>query len=406
MLLFILACRLKLLNLLILKTKQKGEDNMSLKKLGLLSAALATTMLMSGTTFANTPSELEEIRDSYIFVFDNSVAPGQAKGLANRAVSRAGGTMRHTYDGALRGFSARMSATAAARLAANNPNIAYYEADQIMRVVAPPPGKGPGGGGGDTGGNDPVQETPWGITRVNGTSGIGLTAWVIDSGVDQDHADLNVDTARSANFITKGKDTKDDGNGHGTHVAGTIAAIDNDIGVIGVAAGASVVGIRVLDNRGSGSNSGVIAGVNYVAANCAPNDVANMSLGGGFSQALNDAVVAASASCTFVLAAGNESTSATTKSPASANGPNIVTVSAFAQGDTWASFSNYGNPPVDCAGPGVAVKSTYKDGGYATLSGTSMASPHVAGVYLLGNARADGTVSGDPDGNADTICVH
>ena len=99
-------------------------------------------MLMSGTSFANTPSELEEIRDSYIFVFDNSVAPGQAKGLANRA----GGTMRHTYEGALRGFSARMLATAAAKLAENNPNIAYYEADQIMRVVAPPPGKGKPGG--------------------------------------------------------------------------------------------------------------------------------------------------------------------------------------------------------------------------------------------------------------------
>ena len=379
---------------------------MSLKKLGLLSAGLATCMFMTNIASAKTPFEIEEVRDSYIFVFNNSVAPGQARGLANRAVSRAGGTMRHTYDGAFRGFSARMSATAAAKIAANNPNIAYYEADQIMRVIAPPPGKGPNkGGGGDTGG-DPAQETPWGITRVNGTSGVGLTAWVIDSGVDQDHADLNVDTARSANFITKGKDTKDDGNGHGTHVAGTIAAIDNNIGVIGVAAGATVVGVRVLDNRGSGSNSGVIAGVNYVAANCAPNDVANMSLGGGFSQALNDAVIAASASCTFVLAAGNESTDANTKSPASANGSNIVTVSAFAQGDTWASFSNYGNPPVDCAGPGVAVKSTYKDGGYATLSGTSMASPHVAGVYLLGNAQADGTVSGDPDGNPDTICVH
>lgn len=378
---------------------------MSFKKISLLSAGFATCMMMTSVASANTPSEIEEVRDSFIFVFDDSVANGQARGLANRAVGRAGGTMRHTYDGAIRGFSARMSPTAAAKLAANNPNIAYYEADQIMRVVAPPPGKGPGGGG-DTGGGDPAQETPWGITRVNGASGVGLTAWVIDSGVDQDHADLNVDTARSANFITKGKDTKDDGNGHGTHVAGTIAAIDNDIGVIGVAAGATVVGVRVLDNRGSGSNSGVIAGVNYVAANCAPNDVVNMSLGGGFSQALNDAVVAASASCTFVLAAGNESTDANTKSPASANGANIVTVSAFAQGDSWASFSNFGNPPIDCAGPGVAVKSTYKDGGYATLSGTSMASPHVAGVYLLGNAQADGTVSGDPDGNADTICVH
>lgn len=377
---------------------------MSFKKLSLLTAGLATCMFFSSAASAQMPSEIEEIRDVYIFAFNDNVTPGQAAGLANREVSRAGGTMKHTYDGAFKGFAARMSPQAAERLAANNPNIAYYEADSIMRVVAPPPGKGPGGGDGGT--TDPAQTTPWGTTRVNGTSGVGLTAWVIDSGVDQDHNDLNVDTARSANFISKGKSTVDDGNGHGTHVAGTIAAIDNNIGSVGVAAGATVVGIRVLDNRGSGSTSGVIAGINYVAANCASNDVANMSLGGGFSQALNDAVVAASSSCTFVLAAGNESTDAATKSPASANGNNIVTVSAFAEGDRWASFSNFGNPPVDCAGPGVAVYSTYKDGGYATLSGTSMASPHVAGVLLLGNSRTDGAVSGDPDGNADPICVH
>ena len=112
--------------------------------------------------------------------------------------------------------------------------------------------------------------------------------------MDQDHPDLNVDTARSANFVSRGRDTKDDGNGHGTHVAGTIGAIDNNIGVIGVAPGAPIVGVRVLNNNGSGSLSDVIAGIDYVAANAAPGDVANMSLGGGVSQALDDAVIAAS----------------------------------------------------------------------------------------------------------------
>ncbi|MDP2958087.1 MAG: S8 family serine peptidase, partial [Longimicrobiales bacterium] len=155
--------------------------------------------------------------------------------------------------------------------------------------------------------------------------------------------------------------------------------------------------------RGSGSYSNVIAGVDYVAANGASGDVANMSLGGPFSQALNDAVVAASARVKFALAAGNESTSATTRSPASANGPNIYTVSAFANGDTWASFSNFGNPPVDFGAPGVSILSTYKGGAYATFNGTSMASPHVAGILLMGSIRADGTVSGDPDGIADRI---
>jgi len=129
-----------------------------------------------------------------------------------------------------------------------------------------------------------------------------------------------------------------------------------------------------------------------------------MSLGGGVSQALDDAVVAAAATgVKFTLAAGNESDDANNHSPARANGPNIYTVSAFSQGDNWASFSNFGNPPVDYAEPGVAIPSTYKNGGYATFSGTSMAAPHLAGILLTGRARSDGTVNGDPDGDPDTI---
>ncbi|NNC61208.1 MAG: S8 family serine peptidase, partial [Eudoraea sp.] len=149
----------------------------------------------------------------------------------------------------------------------------------------------------------------------------------------------------------------------------------------------------------------------HVAANGSNNDVANMSLGGGFSQAINDAVIAAAGTgVKFALAAGNESTDAGTKSPASANGPNIYTISAMSQGegdnvDNWASFSNYGNPPVDFCEPGVAIKSTWKGGGYNTISGTSMASPHACGLLLLGGISNGGTVNGDPDGNADIIGI-
>lgn len=279
--------------------------------------------------------------------------------------------------------------------------IDYIEQDQILSVSM----GGPPGGGGGGGGSDP-QVTPWGISRVNGgVDGTGKTAWIIDSGIDLDHPDLNVDVAISATFLG-GNTTPDDQNGHGTHVAGTVAAIDNEIGVIGVAAGATVVSVRVLNRRGSGSNSGVIAGVDYVGANASVNDVTNMSLGGGISSALDAAVVGASSACKFVLAAGNESQNANNSSPARANGNNIYTVSSMAQGDNWSSFSNYGNPPVDYCAPGSSVYSTYKSGGYATLSGTSMAAPHVCGILLLGNISNSGTVNGDPDGNADTIASH
>lgn len=131
-----------------------------------------------------------------------------------------------------------------------------------------------------------------------------------------------------------------------------------------------------------------------------------MSLGGGASTALDTAVSnAAAGGVRFALAAGNESTSATTKSPARVNGNGIYTVSAFATGDRWASYSNFGNPPIDYAEPGSAIKSTWLNGGYNTISGTSMATPHLAGLLLLGAVRSGGNVIGDPDGNPDVIGI-
>jgi len=173
--------------------------------------------------------------------------------------------------------------------------------------------------------------------------------------------------------------------------------------VVGVAAGVTVVPIKVLDSRGSGSYSGVIAGVDFVKANAKSGDVANMSLGGPVSDALDAAVVGLGiAGVKVALAAGNESSNANNSSPARANGPNIYTVSAIDSSDRFASFSNFGNPPIDYAAPGVGVLSTVP-GGYASYSGTSMASPHVCGLLILGDISADGTANGDPDGNPDII---
>ena len=306
----------------------------------------------------------------------------------------------HVYGTVLTGFSAKLNNEELVSLR-KNADIDYIEQDQIFTVSM----GGPPGGGGDGGG---AQTTPWGITRVGGgLSGDGLRAWIIDSGIDLDHPDLNVNVVLSESFLGGNQaDNPDDQNGHGTHVAGTVAAIDNSEGVIGVAAGAEVVSVRVLDRRGSGSNSGVIAGVNYVGANAAAGDAANMSLGGGVSTALDDAVSTASSACPFSLAAGNSSTDANNSSPARVNGPNIYTVSSMTSTDNWSSFSNYGNPPVDFCAPGSSINSTWKSGGYNTISGTSMAAPHVCGLLLLGNVNSDGTVINDPDGNPDLIAHH
>ena len=368
----------------------------------MLGLALAALPLVALAAPAQAQVAGEKIANSYICVFKaNAVSRGSVESEANRSVKAQGGQVKHVYRVALQGFNAHMPAQAVERMQAANPNIAYCEQDQIM--AAPPiriEGK-PGGGGG----TQPAQTTPWGIARVNGgAAGTFGTAWVIDTGIDYTHPDLNVDTARSRSFLG-GTTTPADQNGHGTHVAGTIAAYDNTIGVIGVAPGARVVAVRVLDRRGSGSNSGVIAGVDYVASVGQPGDVANMSLGGGISAALDTAVINASAGgVKFALAAGNSSTDANTSSPARANGPNIYTVSAFANGDTWASFSNYGNPPIDYAEPGVSINSTWLSGGYNTISGTSMATPHLAGILLARSVPANGgLVIGDPAAPADPI---
>lgn len=382
-----------------------------------------------------TPLEevLQEAGKSYMFVFDsNLVAENEVSDYAIGLANQFGGTLRHTFTAALHGFSANISEQAAARLADKNPLISYYEPNGITWIVNPrtsiqakpdsPPGKNKDGGGdGGDGDTEPPppdssQVTPPGITRVGGPlPGSGLQAWVLDTGIDLDHPDLVVDSKKGKNFVAslfKGKRGPGDGNGHGTHVAGTIGAIDNSIDVVGVAAGATVIPLRVLGDSGNGTTDNLIAGIDYVAQNANSGDCANISIQATASQALNDAVESASQyngkNIFFAIAAGNSSTSASTISPASAEGPNVFTISAVGDSDNFASFSNYGNPPIDYATPGVNVLSTKNGGGVEVKSGTSMASPHACGLLLLngGVMNSGGNAIGDPDGNPDPIAVY
>jgi subtilisin family serine protease len=236
---------------------------------------------------------------------------------------------------------------------------------------------------------------------------------VIDTGIDLDHPDLNVYTAGAKNCSSG--TSADDGNGHGTHVSGTIGALDNATGVVGMAPGARVWPVRVLNNRGSGTWSDIVCGIDYVTAHASQIEVANMSLGGtgtddgNCGRSNNDAMHTAicnavAAGVTFVVAAGNETDDAANHVPAAYD--EVITVSALADfnglpgggaaatcrsdvDDTFASFSNYG-ADVDIIAPGVCINSTWKGGGYNTISGTSMASPHVAGGAALYKANNPG----------------
>ncbi len=335
-----------------------------------------------------TPSQAvpSSIPDRYIVILNDDANPWS---VANEMAQQRGLGISHIYGTAVNGFSAVVPRGQLDNIA-SDPRVKYIEQDSIVYIFKKPSGT-PGNGGNDgESTTQPPQVIPTGITRINGpVSGpVNVNVAVIDTGIDASHPDLNV--IDGVNFA-KGKNWSD-GNGHGTHVSGIIAAKNNDIGVVGVAPGANLYAVKVLDNRGSGFMSDVIAGVNWVAANADIIDVANMSLGGSTSSTLNAAVESAiNAGVVFVVAAGNESTDACSKSPASA--PNAITVSALddrdgiSNSDPFASFSNYGSC-VDMIAPGVLILSTWKGGDYNTISGTSMASPHVAGaaaLYLASN---------------------
>lgn len=317
------------------------------------------------------------------------------RGALPANVARAHGVLPdHVYEHALNGFAAVVPPGVLRNLQ-NDPNVAWIEPDQLYAASGKPTPQPP---------SQPAQTLPNGIVRIDAvlnqkfaSSPIDVDVAVIDTGIELSHPDLNVH--KNVSFVRRVQTGNDD-NGHGTHVAGTVAALDNLIGVVGVAPGARLWAVKVLDRNGSGNLSDVIKGVDYVTANSADIEVANLSLGGGNSLALNAAIADSVAKgVVYVVAAGNSATNASGSSPA--NSPDVICVSAmvdtngkcFVDGgqgpstsygadDTFATFSNYGSV-VDIAAPGVNVLSTYTGQSYAVLSGTSMASPHVAGAVAL-----------------------
>ncbi|MEX0850458.1 MAG: S8 family peptidase [Gaiellaceae bacterium] len=311
-------------------------------------------------------------RHAFIVVLDDSV--GRAAPVAAEHSQRFGSDVQYVYEHALKGYAGMFSEGQLGALLADD-RVAYVEPDGLVRIVA--------------------QTLPWGIDKIDadisstkagdGTGAItNVNVYIIDTGVDTGHADLTV--VGHVNFATG---PNKDCHGHGTHVAGTVAAEDNTQDVVGVAPGAPITGVKVLGCGGSGSTSGVIKGIDWVTANAKKPAIANMSLGGGASTALDDAVKnSANSGVFYAVAAGNSGADACNYSPARAGTHNgVTTVAATDSNDNEASFSNFGNC-VDIWAPGVSVLSTRKGGGTTTFSGTSMASPHVGGggaLYLSKN---------------------
>ncbi|WP_229780764.1 S8 family peptidase [Deinococcus malanensis] len=332
------------------------------------SAAAAPGSLTEQAVGRAAPAPRNVIPGQYIVVLKEGVEP---RGLAQAA----GVTPKFVYS-IVNGFAGSLNEGQLNALR-NNPNVAYIEPDQVYNATVDQAMDGNG--------------DPWGLDRINqrdlpldrkysyGYTGSGVRAYIIDTGLDAAHADFE---SRAQNVYDAFGGNGNDCNGHGTHVGGTVGGK-----TYGVAKQALLRGVKVLDCNGSGSTSGIIAAVDWVRTNHVKPAVANMSLGGGYSSTLNNAVVNLSNAGVFVaVAAGNENQDACNVSPASAGyNTSVTTVNASDKTDTRATFSNYGTC-TDLYAPGVAIKAPWIGSGTTetnTISGTSMASPHVAGVSAL-----------------------
>ncbi|MFD9613552.1 S8 family peptidase [Streptomyces sp. NPDC004288] len=347
--------------------------------LGTFAAVPAQAAPAEGTVLA--AGSADAVPGSYIVTLKQGAGLKAASAEGRSLIAGYGGKVGKTFGSALNGYTATLGATEARRLAAD-PAVASVEQNRIVRADAT------------------QTNAPWGLDRIDqadlplsGTytypdsAGDGVTAYVIDTGVRITHSEI---AGRAVNGYdaVDGDAVAQDGNGHGTHVATTIAGT-----TYGVAKKAKIVAVRVLDNNGSGTTAGVIAGIDWVTAHHAAGApaVANLSLGGGASTALDNAVKNSIADgVTYAVAAGNSGTNASSTSPARVAA--ALTVGATSNTDAKASWSNYGSV-LDLFAPGVSITAGWNTSDTATntISGTSMATPHVAGaaaVYLAGHPSA------------------
>ncbi|RQX36279.1 serine protease, partial [Micromonospora chalcea] len=293
-----------------------------------------------------------------------TAVPDRAAGLAKRY----GGNVGTVWSSALTGYSAKMTAAQARRLAAD-PAVAYVEQDRVMTTQGTQTGA--------TWGLDRIDQRnlPLNSTFTYPNTASNVRAYIIDTGIRTTHSDFGGRATWGTNTV----DTNNtDCNGHGTHVAGTVGGTK-----YGVAKGVRLVAVKVLNCSGSGTTAGVISGVNWVTSNAVKPAVANMSLGGGASTTLDNAVAnSINSGITYALAAGNSSANACNSSPARVAA--AITVGATTSTDARASYSNYGSC-VDIFAPGSSITSAWRTSDTATnsISGTSMASPHVAGAAAL-----------------------